>query len=123
MVANYRKTGTWDHQAASEGRYGDFENVGDYLTAMDRVSRAQQSFAALPSEVRDHCENDPAVFLEWALDPANAEEMRELGIGELADVMHGPETETPPPSEPAVPAPAEAPAEPPVGGEEPEKGS
>jgi len=42
--------------------------------------RAEESFASLPSEVRDYFQNDPAAFLEAFQDPNQADKLRELGL-------------------------------------------
>lgn len=63
-----------------QGDYGDFSDVVDYRTALDRVKRANEAFDGLPAEVRRKFENDPGVFIEFATNPANHDEMVSLGL-------------------------------------------
>ena len=41
---------------------------------------AQEQFAALDAAVRSRFDNDPAKFLEFTADPANADEMVKMGL-------------------------------------------
>lgn len=60
--------------------YGDFSGVFDYQSAANAVIAANQSFAALPSKLRNRFNNDPAAFLAFVEDDANVEECYQLGI-------------------------------------------
>lgn len=62
--------------------YGDFSDQDDYLVAMNKVCRAQESFEALPSRIRDRFQNNPAEFLAFVSNPQNVEEGIRLGIFE-----------------------------------------
>lgn len=81
--------------------YGDFSNIGDYHTALNKVTEAQTNFNALPSAVRDHVDNDPGEFLKLVFDPDRIGELEELGLV--------PEQT---PAEPEEPAPTPAPPSP-----------
>jgi len=61
-------------------QYGDFSGVTDYQSALNAVMAAQDSFLALPAKVRSRFANDPALFVEFASDEANKDEMRALGL-------------------------------------------
>ena len=61
-------------------QYGDFSGVTDYQSALNAVMAAQDSFLALPAKVRSRFDNDPALFVEFASDEANKEEMRAMGL-------------------------------------------
>lgn len=61
-------------------RYGDFTGSTDLMDAMLRVKEASESFAQLPSEIRDYCQNDPAKLLDLVFDPARVEECDRLGL-------------------------------------------
>lgn len=61
-------------------RYGDFTNVESYQDCLDLVIQANESFDALPAEARAFFENDPARFLAFVEDPANASKLIELGL-------------------------------------------
>jgi phage internal scaffolding protein len=61
-------------------QYGDFSGITDYQSALNAVMAAQDSFLALPAKVRAKFENDPALFVDWASDEANKDEMKALGL-------------------------------------------
>lgn len=61
-------------------RYGDFTNVPDFQTALNRVNQMKDEFNALPAEVRAKFENDPSKLLEFIINPNNEEEAIKLGI-------------------------------------------
>lgn len=61
-------------------QYGDFSGVTDYQSALNAVMAAQDSFLALPAKVRAKFDNDPALFVDWASDEANRDEMKALGL-------------------------------------------
>lgn len=112
IVRRWQTTGVMDHLAKSEPRFGDFTQVEDYLSSLNRVTAAQRQFDALPAGLREVCGNDPSRFVAYMMKPENAAELRTLGLEKLMDELHGP-LEAPPVEPPAKPAP-----EPPV---EPEK--
>jgi len=60
--------------------YGDFSDVGDFSTCVDRMMQAQANFDTLPSDVRRRFRNDPQEFLEFCSNPGNLDEMRKLGL-------------------------------------------
>lgn len=62
------------------GDFGDFSDVVDYRTALDRVIAAKASFEALPAVLRKRFQNDPAEFLDYCMNPANLDEMVSLGL-------------------------------------------
>jgi phage internal scaffolding protein len=61
-------------------QYGDFSGITDYQSALNAVMAAQDSFLALPAKVRSKFDNDPALFVDWASDEANKDEMKALGL-------------------------------------------
>lgn len=61
-------------------QYGDFTAVTDYHSAMNAVRQAQESFAALPAEVRARFGNEPARLLEFCADASNRDEAVKLGL-------------------------------------------
>jgi len=61
-------------------QYGDFSGITDYQSALNAVMAAQDSFLALPAKLRAKFDNDPAVFVDWASDEANKDEMKALGL-------------------------------------------
>ena len=60
--------------------YGDFVGVSDYQSALAVIESADESFYAMPADVRARFGNDPAQFVDFCSDPANLSEMRKLGL-------------------------------------------
>lgn len=73
------------------GIYGDFSNVGDYKTAVERVNAANEAFMALPADVRDRFGNDPDKFIKFATDEKNLEEIRKMGLAKAVEIKEIPE--------------------------------
>lgn len=73
-----------------EGVSGDFSSIGDYQDCLDRINRAKDAFAALPSHIRDRFGNDPTAYVDFVLDPSNTEECIRLGL--KVKVVPEPET-------------------------------
>lgn len=78
--------------------YGDFVGVGNFREALDALQAAEESFMAMPAEVRRRFDNDPGAFVDFCSDPANIEEARSLGLAPplepdtpLASPQGGPE--------------------------------
>lgn len=61
-------------------QYGDFSGITDYQSALNAVMAAQHSFLALPAKVRAKFDNDPALFVDWASDEANKDDMKAFGL-------------------------------------------
>ena len=60
--------------------YGDFTGVSDYREALEAIQAADDSFYAMPAEVRARFQNDPARFVDFCSDPRNIDEARSLGL-------------------------------------------
>jgi phage internal scaffolding protein len=61
-------------------QYGDFSGITDYQSALNAVMAAQDSFLQLPAKLRAKFDNDPALFVEFASDEANRDEMKAMGL-------------------------------------------
>lgn len=92
ILRNFGVTGTVNVPVVLPS-YGDFDGIDDYRSALEAVKAAQDSFAALPSNVRERFHNDPGAFLEFCDNPKNLPELRALGLA-------NPEP-APPPATPA----------------------
>ena len=95
-------------------QYGDFTEVFDFHTAMNAVRTAQESFMALPPNIRARFHNDPQELLEFCEDPENRPEAIRIGLVERKPEPQGGPTSPPQgsPSEPQkAPPPAPAPEE------------
>lgn len=71
-------------------QYADFEGVFDYQTAMNAIRQAQESFNAMPADVRSRFANDPHRFVAFCSDPANLDEARRLGLAMPSPVKQSP---------------------------------
>lgn len=60
-----------------------FYDVMDYQSALEAVRAADEVFMQLPAELRERFGNDASSFVDFALDPVNAAEIRALGLGKL----------------------------------------
>lgn len=70
--------------------YGDFTGISDYREALHAVRDAEASFMELPAPVRERFRNDPALFVDFCLDPSNLEEARKLGLAKPAPAASAP---------------------------------
>lgn len=81
VVTRFQATGVLPQ--GSPGReplYLDVAEFPTYQEAMNRVRDVEAFFQALPAETRELFENDATVFADWATDPRNVEEARQLGV-------------------------------------------
>ena len=60
--------------------YGDFTEVYDYHTAMNKLIEAQDSFDALPARIRSRFDNDAGKFVDFVMDEKNRPEAEQLGL-------------------------------------------
>ncbi len=73
-------------QSVRVPQYADFTDaVSDYQSAMNMLIQAQESFMAMPAQLRKELDNDPQKFLEWCSDEKNLPRMRELGLAVPAE--------------------------------------
>lgn len=79
IMKRYEKTGVLP-EAVREGFFADVTAIGDYRSVRDRMIVAEQVFMQLPAVERAKYENDASVFMDFASDAANAEELRRLGL-------------------------------------------
>lgn len=79
ILRNFNVTGQLP-VGSVQPQYGDFSGVTDYQSALNAVMAAQDSFLQLPAKLRARFDNDPALFVEFASDEANKDEMRALGL-------------------------------------------
>jgi len=81
------------------GAYGDFSDVPDLRTALERVNDAKHKFMDLPAKLRERFNNQPWQMWEFVNDPENAEEAVRLGLlqrfePETPEAVAPPETGT-----------------------------
>lgn len=91
IMAKYEKTGLIEHQKAHSGFYGDYINAPDYHTAMNMIIEANEMFMTIPARIRAQFDHDAQAFLEFAQDPANREELVEMGLAPHVAASRAPE--------------------------------
>lgn len=79
IMAKYLKTGAVQHFNDQQPQYYDCPSH-DFREALEIVADAEAMFAAIPAHIRRAFDNDPATFLEFCQDPANAEKIKEMGL-------------------------------------------
>lgn len=80
IMKRHAQTGLIDHLSTREPHYGDFSAAVDLHTAMEQVRAAQDDFAALPSEVRNLCLNNPEVLLRALASPEETAALFDAGL-------------------------------------------
>lgn len=108
IVKKYSQTGIMDHVNNMQGKFTDVSSIPDLHTAMNQVAAAEEMFLALPAEIRKRFGNSAVTFLQFAQDPANSDDMVELGLAPgvqdavpVPDPQPDPEPAGEPPAEPA----------------------
>ena len=64
----------------SNAKFGDFSDGISYQEACNSVLMANESFMALPSELRRKFGNDPGEFLDFVSNPDNKDQLVDLGL-------------------------------------------
>lgn len=84
IIKAFQVTGIVQHinERASQGMYVDLPDPMDYQQSIEIARQAQASFDSLPSKVRNRFDNDPQKFLEFVAEPANQQEMIDLGLAQ-----------------------------------------
>lgn len=108
ILAQYAKTGLLTPVTSRPPMFVDVSDVGDYRTALENVRTARDLFMQLPATIRATFDNDPATFLDFASDPDNEDELREMGLlppipAEEPTAAVEPATEEGPPAQPEAP--------------------
>lgn len=80
IMRRAEQTGELPDMIKNNPQYGDFSDVPTYQEACNVVQKAEEQFNALNAHIRSRFSNDPAQFLEFATNPANAREMIKMGL-------------------------------------------
>lgn len=80
IVARYRQTGFLSYVNAMTPSYVNISDVNDYRDALEQMRKTDTFFEGLPAKVRARFENNPVVFLDFIVDPANEAEAITLGL-------------------------------------------
>lgn len=68
------------NQVLASGKFEDLPDVVDYQEALHMTAEAERTFMSIPSKVRERFGHDPAIFMAFAQDPKNQDELRTLGL-------------------------------------------
>lgn len=98
LVRRFHITGEMP-QGVRLPEYGDFVGVDSYHDAANAMAMANESFEAMPAEIRERFGNDPASFVEFCLDPANLEEARKMGLAPAREIAQAEELAAAPKAE------------------------
>lgn len=79
IMIKYQKTGVLP-VTTKEAQYGDFTDVPDLETAMNKINAAYDTFMQQPSTIRKRFNNDPAELLAFIQDENNRNEAENLGL-------------------------------------------
>lgn len=108
IIKQYDRTGLIANVNKGMAQYGDYSEINEYAEALNMVREANESFAEIPSHIREQFGNDAGVFFEFATNPKNKEKMIELGLAEAPVKETKMVVEATKESENAPPAPQEA---------------
>lgn len=112
IVHAFSQTGQIAHinERAAAGAFVDLPDSLDYQQAVELARAGDAAFMALPAQIRARFDNDPARFLDFVEDPANQQELIELGLATDMRPQAPPAAPSGPPSNdgapPLVPPPA-----------------
>lgn len=104
IIKQYDRTGLIANVNKGIAQYGDYSEINEYAESLNMVRQANESFAQLPSHVREQFNNNPGLFFEFATNPKNSEEMIKMGLKNAPKDVE----EATAKSESAPPAPQEA---------------
>ncbi|AXH75344.1 MAG: internal scaffolding protein [Microviridae sp.] len=74
---------------------GDFTGIDDYHSALQSLQAANENFMTLPSAVRERFDNNPQKFVDFCINPANIESVREMNLAPrpaaptMTEIKHG----------------------------------
>lgn len=82
IMAKYVKTGIMEHSVKWSGQYA-FATAEDFQSSMNIVQKANEMFDELPSKARTKFQHNPAEFLAFVQDPANEDQLFDLGLSDI----------------------------------------
>lgn len=91
IMKRFERTGILDHLNEFNGQYGDFTDLPvSYHDAVNQVLAAQDMFMTVPSAIRDRFGNDPGAFLAFVDNPANGQELIDMGLARPVEPVDPP---------------------------------
>ncbi|QCQ84712.1 internal scaffolding protein [Blackfly microvirus SF02] len=105
LMARYEKTGALP-EAKGSPVYMDFTEMPDTLMGtLSMLDAAQAEFMRLPAHIRKEFDNDPVMFVDFASDPNNIDQLREWGLAKPKEAPDAEREPPPPPPPPELKAP------------------
>jgi len=80
LMRKYQKSGRLPNYIKQNPVFGDFSKSSDLMSAMQIVEKASLQFKLLDIDLRKKFNHDPLEFLRFVEDPANVQEMIDLGL-------------------------------------------
>lgn len=80
ILRKFQKTGIIEHINQHHPIYTDLPDMTDYQSSLHTIMEAEHAFSTLPAAVRDHFDNDPALFLGAFNDPSQRDQLIEWGL-------------------------------------------
>ena len=102
IMARYQRTGAIDHVTKHQPNYG-YATSMEFTEAMQTVAYGQTMFNELPSTIRTKFDNDAAQFLDYVQDPANEDQLADLGLEKAKQETETAKPASEAPKEPAAP--------------------
>lgn len=82
IMRKFETTGILPENMRGPGQYGDYSELPSYQESLQVVLDAEERFMQLPAKVRKRFRNDPAELIDFCSNPANLDEMYNLGLAE-----------------------------------------
>lgn len=80
ILANAQRSGVVSNLAGGSPRFLDVSDVPDYASSIRAVRQAEEAFLALPATLRAELNNDPALFIDFCMNPDNTPRLEALGL-------------------------------------------
>lgn len=79
IMEKYQRDGIMS-MMTRDPQVGDFSNFKDYHSSLNIIIDAEEQFQEIPANIRERFNNDPEEFYNFAVDPENIDELRNLGL-------------------------------------------
>jgi len=80
IIARYQKTGELTHLNQNRGAFADLSEITTYQDMVNQVMKADETFAALPAQIRKRFENNPQKLIDFLNDEKSYDEALALGL-------------------------------------------
>lgn len=87
IMKRFERTGLISHVVAREAYFANVSEVPDFAQAVAVVRDAENMFMSLPAKLRARFDNDAAKYVQFCGDPANYQEMMDLGLRDKPKVV------------------------------------